>query len=70
MREDPKTGKLVGTARLYPTWNFNTPSGKFLWYGARPWDDFKQAKVVSAYLQGDKLDKYPFWLINGRNQTG
>ena len=67
VRTDPETGHLVGTKRLYPTWNFMTKDGKFSWYGTRPWDDFAEAKVVAAYLKSDE-DKYPFWFSMGRSQ--
>lgn len=67
VRTDPKTGELIGTERLYPTWNFMTADGKFHWYGTRPWDDHAEAKVVAKYLKSDR-EKYPFWFSMGRSQ--
>ncbi|WP_039889049.1 arsenate reductase (azurin) large subunit [Acidiphilium sp. PM] len=67
VRMDPNTGELVGTKRLYPTWNFMTKDGKFSWYGARPWDDYAEAKIVAGYLKSDR-SKYPFWFTMGRSQ--
>lgn len=68
VRMDPQTGKLVGTERLYPTFNFNTEDGQFKWYGTRPWDDFKEAKPVHKYLHGAASKQYPFWFSMGRSQ--
>ena len=64
---DPDTGQLVGTKRLYPTWNFATKDGKFSWYATRPWDDFASAKVVADYLKSNQQE-YPFWFTMGRSQ--
>lgn len=68
VRMDPKTGQLVGTERLYPTFKFATPDGKFSWYGTRPWDDHKSAAAVAKYLTPDGEKSYPFWFSMGRNQ--
>lgn len=67
VRTDPKTGDLVGTERLYPTWNFMTADGKFHWYGTRPWDEFAEAAVVHDYVKSKGQD-YPFWFSMGRSQ--
>ena len=67
VRMDPDTGQLVGTKRLYPTWNFATKDGKFSWYATRPWDDFASAKVVADYLKSNQQE-YPFWFTMGRSQ--
>lgn len=69
VRQDPKTGELVGTERLYSTFNFNTPDGKFKWYGTRAWDEFKEAAPVHKYLHGQASRRYPFWFSMGRSQT-
>ena len=67
VRTDPATGELVGTERLYSTWNFMTPDGKFHWYATRPWDDHAEAAVVARYLASDQ-ERYPFWFSMGRSQ--
>ncbi|MGC8476407.1 MAG: arsenate reductase (azurin) large subunit [Acetobacteraceae bacterium] len=68
VRMDPKTGELVGTERLYPTFNFATKDGKFHWYATRPWDDFKEAAPVAHYLTPAMEKRYPFWFTMGRSQ--
>jgi arsenite oxidase large subunit len=68
VRMDPKTGELVGTERLYPTFNFATKDGKFHWYGARPWDDYKEAAPVARYLTPTMEKRFPFWFSMGRSQ--
>lgn len=68
VRTDPKTGELVGSKRLYPTWNFATKDGRFSWYGTRPWDDFESAETVAGYLKSARSE-YPFWFSMGRNQA-
>ena len=68
VRMDPKSGELVGTERLYPTFKFATHDGKFSWYGTRPWDDHKSAAAVAKYLTPIGEKAYPFWFSMGRNQ--
>ncbi|MEL6185599.1 MAG: arsenate reductase (azurin) large subunit, partial [Myxococcota bacterium] len=65
VRQDPKSGELVGTVRRY-THRFNTSDGRFRWHGSAPWDGHPAA--VEKYLSGTRARKHPFWLTNGRTQ--
>ena len=65
VRQDPATGNLVGTERRFSA-RFGTADGKFSWYGSRAWDGYPPE--VAKYLTGDRAQKYPFWLSNGRTQ--
>ncbi len=69
VRIDPVTRKVVGTVRLYENLYFSTPDGKARWYATRPWDDYRDAKEVYGYLQGENRERYPFWLSTGRVQN-
>ncbi|MDZ7708468.1 MAG: arsenate reductase (azurin) large subunit [Trueperaceae bacterium] len=66
IRRDPQSGELVGTKRRY-TERFGTESGLFEWYGTDAWPGFPAE--VQKYLEGDKAERYPFWMTTGRNQT-
>ncbi|MBC8524230.1 MAG: arsenate reductase (azurin) large subunit [Chlorobium phaeobacteroides] len=62
VRQDPATGKLVGTKRRYK-YSFATKDGLFKWYGTDPWTGYP--KEVAKYLDNPK---YPFWFTTGRSQ--
>lgn len=65
VRQDPASGKLVGTLRRYST-NFGTKDGKFSWYGTDDWEGYPAE--VQKYLEGDMASQYPFWMTTGRSQ--
>lgn len=65
VRIDPATNQPVGTLRRY-TYKFGTADGKFSWYGTDDWEGYPEQ--VARYLEGDRLQQYPFWMTSGRAQ--
>ncbi|GEM84605.1 arsenate reductase (azurin) large subunit [Meiothermus hypogaeus] len=61
-----ENGKPVGTLRRYSV-KFGTKDGKFSWYGTDDWEGYPEE--VAKYLEGEKAQKYPFWMTTGRAQA-
>jgi arsenite oxidase large subunit len=62
VRQDPATGKLIGTKRRYQ-YSFASKDGLFKWYGTDAWSGYPAE--VSKYLNNPT---YPFWFTTGRSQ--
>ena len=62
VRQDPVTGKLVGTKRRY-SHSFASKDGLFKWYGTDAWTGYPAE--VAKYLGNPE---YPYWFTTGRSQ--
>ena len=62
VRQDPVTGKLVGTKRRYK-YSFATKDGLFKWYGTDAWTGYPAE--VAKYINNPT---YPYWFTTGRSQ--
>ena len=62
VRQDPATGKLIGTKRRYK-YSFASKDGLFKWYGTDAWTGYPAE--VSKYINNPT---YPYWFTTGRSQ--
>ncbi|MEI6758134.1 MAG: arsenate reductase (azurin) large subunit [Chlorobium sp.] len=62
VRQDPVTGKLLGTKRRYQ-YSFASKDGLFKWYGTDEWAGYPAE--VAKYIDNPA---YPFWFTTGRTQ--
>jgi arsenite oxidase large subunit len=62
VRQDPATGKLIGTKRRYK-YSFASKDGLFKWYGTDAWTGYPAE--VAKYVNNPA---YPFWFTTGRSQ--